>query len=72
MEQFVSHLTELGHRSIVYLHKDDPDYGFAVRALRGYISACRRHNVTPLPNPVNYLPKPAKRRCTGCWINTRR
>jgi DNA-binding LacI/PurR family transcriptional regulator len=48
MEQFVSHLGELGHRTVVYLHKDDPDYGFAVRALRGYISACRRHNVTPL------------------------
>jgi DNA-binding LacI/PurR family transcriptional regulator len=57
MEQFVSHLTGLGHRSIAYLHKDDPDYGFAVRALRGYLSACRRHNVTPITQPCELSPE---------------
>jgi DNA-binding LacI/PurR family transcriptional regulator len=65
MEQSVTYLAELGHRSIAYLHKDDPDYGFAVRALREYISACRRHNVTPITQSCGLSPEDGEAAMNG-------
>lgn len=57
MEQFISHLGELGHRTVAYLHKNDPDYGFAVRSLQGYISACRHHGITPITQSCDLSPE---------------
>lgn len=57
MEQVVSHLVGLGHRSIGYLYKDDPDYGFSVRALQEYVAACRRHNIPPITQTCQLSPE---------------
>ena len=65
MEQSVSHLVELGHRAIAYLYKDDPDYGFSVRALREYISACERHDVTPITRPCKLSPEAGEAAING-------
>lgn len=57
MEQVLNHLTGLGHRAMVYLYKDDPDYGFSARALQEYISACRRYGIPPITQPCELSPE---------------
>ncbi len=57
MEQTFNHLVGLGHRSIAYLHKDDTDYGFAVRSLQEYHAACERYSIPPLPLPCALSPE---------------
>jgi DNA-binding LacI/PurR family transcriptional regulator len=53
LSQCVDHLTELGHRSIAYLHQDAPEFGFTISALRGFSEACRRRHVSPVTQPCN-------------------
>ncbi len=57
MDQTFRHLVGLGHRSIAYLHKDDTNYGFAIRALQEYFAACERYNITPIPQPCTLSPE---------------
>jgi DNA-binding LacI/PurR family transcriptional regulator len=57
LSQCVDHLAELGHRSIAYLHQDDPEFGFTVSALHGFSEACRRHRVSPVTQPCNLTPE---------------
>ncbi|NHZ72824.1 MAG: substrate-binding domain-containing protein, partial [Aquificales bacterium] len=57
MEQSVTHLAQTRHRSIAYLYKDDPDYGFSVRALNEYESACQRHGFDIITQPCGLSPE---------------
>ena len=45
MELGFSQLKALGHGSIAYLYKDDPNFGLAVRSLQEYQAACKRHKI---------------------------
>lgn len=51
MTRCVSHLTDLGHRHIVCLHQDDPEFGFGTRMLSAYRSACADRNLNPVVQP---------------------
>lgn len=57
MESCFSHLTSIGHDSIAYLHRDDNEYGFSVRALHEYHSACQRFNTIPRLQPCSLSPE---------------
>ena len=48
IDQAVDYLVGLGHRSLAYLHQNDPDFGFAARALAAYGAACERHGLPSL------------------------
>jgi len=41
----VDHLVELGHRELAYLHLNDPELGFAARAVQAYAAACQAHGL---------------------------
>jgi DNA-binding LacI/PurR family transcriptional regulator len=60
MEQCVTHLVEEGHRSIAFLHSEDSKYGFTVRTLREFRSACQRHGLKPITNPCKFSPEDGK------------
>jgi DNA-binding LacI/PurR family transcriptional regulator len=57
MEQAVNHLVGLGHSSIAYLHKDDPDQGNLVRALQAYNAACAHHHLSPITQTCELSPE---------------
>lgn len=57
MDICFNHLTGQGHQAIAYLHKDDDEYGFAVRALQEYRAACQRHHTEPLLQPCGLSPE---------------
>jgi DNA-binding LacI/PurR family transcriptional regulator len=57
MERSISHLADLGHNSIVYLHKNDPDYGFSVRAMREFMSSCQNHNLNVITKSCELSPE---------------
>jgi DNA-binding LacI/PurR family transcriptional regulator len=57
MRQCVDHLVALGHRTIGYLHQDDADFGFAVRARCGFEAACQAQNVTGVLQPCGFSPE---------------
>jgi DNA-binding LacI/PurR family transcriptional regulator len=43
--QCLDHLVGLGHRAIVLLHQNDPEFGFAARTLAAFTEGCQRHNL---------------------------
>lgn len=51
MTECLTHLTELGHHTIAYLHQDAGDFGFMYRAQREFLSACEEKNVTSFAYP---------------------
>lgn len=57
MSQCVNYLADLGHRSLAYLHQDDPDFGFVVRALQGFSAACEQHNLAASKQACGMLPE---------------
>ena len=57
MRQCVEHLAALGHRSIAYLHQDDADFGFAVRARCGFEAACQAQEVSFVLQPCDFSPE---------------
>jgi len=42
---------EKGHRSIAYLHKDDDQFGLAVRSIQEFHTACDRYKLKHILNP---------------------
>jgi DNA-binding LacI/PurR family transcriptional regulator len=57
MEQSIKHLTKLGHNSIAYLYRDDPDYGFSVRAIREFKASCQKNNLPPITEACDLSPE---------------
>jgi len=57
LESSFAHLTASGHQAIAYLHKDDDQYGFSVRALREYHAACDRFDISPLLQSCGLSPE---------------
>ena len=51
INQCMQHLVGLGHKHIAYLHQDAQDFGFVIRALDCYRSACEAHDMTPILQP---------------------
>ena len=47
----VTYLAELGHRQIVCLHQDDPEFGFGARMLTGYRTACADRGLSAIMRP---------------------
>jgi DNA-binding LacI/PurR family transcriptional regulator len=53
MEDCFQHLSAQGHTQIAYLHKDDPEYGIANRAINEYQAACARYQTPVLLQPCD-------------------
>ncbi len=47
----VDYLAGLGHKSIIYIHQDDPEFGYVMRAQRGFTEQCAHHGITPIMQP---------------------
>lgn len=52
MRQCLTHLVDLGHEQIAYLHQDDHDFGFMYRAQREFLAACDLKGVTAYEYPT--------------------
>lgn len=47
----IEHLAGLGHRTIAYLHQDEPTFGFTVRAQQQFKESCQAHDLSPILQP---------------------
>ena len=60
----VTHLAEVGHRTIAYFAlADDDDFGFAVRAHARFQQQCAEHQITPLISDVQPTMEAAEAAC---------
>ena len=64
MEDCFQYLSTRGHTHIAYLHKDDPDYGIANRAINEYQSACARYHTPVLLQPCDLSSEDGERAIT--------
>lgn len=57
IRQCVEHLVGLGHRHLAFLHQDDPEFGYAARAVWAYRDACKLHGLQTVMQACDFSPE---------------